>query len=71
MQSRREEQIQAAHEEAMFGSSTLPPPAGTDSEPEGENNEESNKKDLVSSLLSETVSEFIHDTAILLYKGDI
>lgn len=57
--ARREEQIQAAHEEAMFGASTLPPPVNSDSEPERENNEkEDNRKDLVTSLLSESVSDF-------------
>lgn len=57
MKARREEQIQAAHEEAMFGASALPPPISTDSEPEKENEKEVDKKDLVTSLLSETVSD--------------
>ncbi|CAJ1943954.1 unnamed protein product [Sphenostylis stenocarpa] len=55
VEARREEQIQAAHEEAMFGATALPPPISTDSEPERENEEEVHKKDLVTSLLSETV----------------
>lgn len=56
-ESKREEQIQAAHDEAMFGATAPPPPTiSTDSEPERENEKEvDNKKDLVSSLLSETV----------------
>lgn len=57
VEARREEQIQAAHDEAMFGATALPPPISTDSEPEREN-EEVDKKDLVTSLLSETVSNF-------------
>ncbi|XP_058762523.1 uncharacterized protein LOC131635899 [Vicia villosa] len=57
LESKREEQIQAAHDEAMFGATAPPPPTiSTDSEPERENEKEvDNKKDLVSSLLSETV----------------
>ncbi|XP_027331688.1 probable ATP-dependent RNA helicase DDX46 [Abrus precatorius] len=54
VEARREEQIQAAHEEAMFGATTHPPPISTDSEPEREN-EEVDKKQVVTSLLSETV----------------
>ncbi|CAI8609964.1 unnamed protein product [Vicia faba] len=56
-ESKREEQIQAAHDEAMFGATAPPPPTiSTDSEPERENEKEvDDKKDLVSSLLSETV----------------
>ncbi|CAL5198305.1 unnamed protein product [Lathyrus oleraceus] len=56
-ESKREEQIQAAHDEAMFGATAPPPPTiSTDSEPERENEKEvDHKKDLVSSLLSETV----------------
>lgn len=43
----------------MFGATAPPPPTiSTDSEPERENEKEvDNKKDLVSSLLSETVSD--------------
>ncbi|XLR32829.1 hypothetical protein S83_060729, partial [Arachis hypogaea] len=52
--ARREEQIQAAHDEAMFGASALPPPTSTDSEPERENEKEVDKKAVVTSLLSET-----------------
>ncbi|GAU38367.1 hypothetical protein TSUD_209460 [Trifolium subterraneum] len=57
IESKREEQIQAAHDEAMFGGTSHPPPTtSTDSEPETKNEKEvDNKKDLVSSLLSETV----------------
>ncbi|KAK2355687.1 serine/arginine-rich splicing factor [Trifolium repens] len=56
IESKREEQIQAAHDEAMFGGTSHPPPTtSTDSEPERKNEEVDNKKDLVSSLLSETV----------------
>ncbi|XP_057420601.1 uncharacterized protein LOC130714694 [Lotus japonicus] len=54
VEAKREERIQAAHEEAMFGASALPPPINTDSEPERED-EEADKKELVTSLLSETV----------------
>ncbi|KAK7291658.1 hypothetical protein RIF29_06975 [Crotalaria pallida] len=55
VKAKREEQIQAAHDEAMFGASALPPPTSTDSEPEKESEKEVDKKDLVTSLLSETV----------------
>ncbi|WVZ12873.1 hypothetical protein V8G54_017403 [Vigna mungo] len=55
VQAKREEQIQAAHEEAMFGTPALPPPTSTDSEPERENEKEVDKKDLVTNLLSETL----------------
>ncbi|KAG5039519.1 hypothetical protein AAZX31_05G032000 [Glycine max] len=55
VEARREEQIQAAHEEAMFGATALLPPTSTDSEPERENEKEADKKELVASLLSETV----------------
>ncbi|XLR43956.1 hypothetical protein S83_028616, partial [Arachis hypogaea] len=61
IEARREEQIQAAHDEAMFGASSLPPPTSTDSEPERENEKEVNKKAVVTSLLSETVSVFTAD----------
>ncbi|TKY55156.1 E2F transcription factor E2FE [Spatholobus suberectus] len=55
VEARREEQIQAAHEEAMFGATALPPSISTDSEAERENEKEVDKKELVTSLLSETV----------------
>ncbi|XLT24748.1 hypothetical protein HN873_056040 [Arachis hypogaea] len=61
IEERREEQIQAAHDEAMFGASALPPPTSTDSEPERENEKEVDKKAIVTSLLSETVSGFTAD----------
>ncbi|QHN78080.1 uncharacterized protein DS421_19g658400 [Arachis hypogaea] len=54
IEARREEQIQAAHDEAMFGASALPPPTSTDSEPERENEKKVDKKAVVTSLLSET-----------------
>ncbi|RYR18788.1 hypothetical protein Ahy_B03g063401 [Arachis hypogaea] len=55
IEARRKEQIQAAHDEAMFGASALPPPTSTDNEPEQENEKEVDKKAVVTSLLSETV----------------
>ncbi|KAK7265729.1 hypothetical protein RJT34_33352 [Clitoria ternatea] len=55
VEARREEQIQAAHEEAMFGATAIPRTISTDSEPERENEKEVDKKELVTSLLSETV----------------
>ncbi|XP_020992618.1 uncharacterized protein LOC107480183 [Arachis duranensis] len=54
IEARREEQIQAAHDKAMFGASALPPPTSTDSELERENEKEVDKKAVVTSLLSET-----------------
>ncbi|QHO38262.1 uncharacterized protein DS421_4g118830 [Arachis hypogaea] len=56
IEAKREEQIQAAHDEAMFGASSLPPPTSTDSEPKRENEKEVDKKAVVTSLLSETLS---------------
>ncbi|XLR58450.1 hypothetical protein HN51_012823 [Arachis hypogaea] len=61
IEARREEQIQAAHDKAMFGASALPPPTSTDSELERENEKEVDKKAVVTSLLSETVSGFTAD----------
>ncbi|XLT24411.1 hypothetical protein HN873_055703, partial [Arachis hypogaea] len=61
IKARREEQIQAAHDEAMFGASALPSPTSTDSLPERENEKEVDKKAVVTSLLSETVSGFTAD----------
>ncbi|XLT90672.1 hypothetical protein HN873_012347 [Arachis hypogaea] len=61
IEAKREEQIQAAHDEAMFGASSLPPPTSTDSEPKRENEKEVDKKAVVTSLLSETVSGFTAD----------
>nr|KYP38990.1 hypothetical protein KK1_039736 [Cajanus cajan] len=55
VEAKREEQIQAAHEEAMFGATAHPPPISTDNEPEKENEKDVDKKELVTSLLSETV----------------
>ncbi|XLS71377.1 hypothetical protein HN51_028242, partial [Arachis hypogaea] len=55
IEAKREEQIQAAHDEAMFGASALPPPTSTDSEPKRENKKEVDKKAVVTSLLSETM----------------
>jgi len=43
----------------MFGTTALPPPTSTDSEPEREDEKEVAKNDLVTSLLSETVSIFL------------
>ncbi|XLR40661.1 hypothetical protein S83_025321, partial [Arachis hypogaea] len=54
IKARREEQIQAAHDEAMFGASALLPPTSIDSEPERKNEKEVDKKAVVTSLLSET-----------------
>lgn len=56
VEAKREEQIKAAHDEAMFGASSLPPSMNTESEPKVEDSEkESNENGLVSSLLSEKV----------------
>lgn len=71
MKARREEQIKAAHEEAMFGAPAFPPPITSDSEPEREIKEkEDNQKDLAKSLLSESVSDFyaVMDTVNWLSK---
>ncbi|KAL4633917.1 hypothetical protein ACB092_04G158100 [Castanea dentata] len=55
VETRREEQIKAAHDEAMFGASSIPPSI-SESEPEMEDNkEESNENGLVTSLLSDKV----------------
>ncbi|KAK7330441.1 hypothetical protein VNO77_24635 [Canavalia gladiata] len=55
VEARREEQVQAAHEEAIFGATAHPPPISTDSEPERESEKEVDKKELATNLLSETV----------------
>ncbi|KAB1217453.1 hypothetical protein CJ030_MR4G018350 [Morella rubra] len=56
VEARREEQIKAAHDEAMFGVSSLPPSINTESEPEMEDNKkESTENGVASSLLSEKV----------------
>lgn len=55
-EAKREEQIKAAHDEAMFGASSLRPSISTESEPEVEDDKkESNENGLVTSLLSEKV----------------
>lgn len=58
VQTRREEQIKAAHDEAIFGGSTISPSIITDNEPEMENDtKESNGGGGVgTSLISEKVS---------------
>ena len=59
MKARREEQTKAAHDEAMFGASSLPPSINAKSEPKVEDSEkESNENGLVTSLLSEKASNF-------------
>ncbi|KAK3225694.1 hypothetical protein Dsin_005556 [Dipteronia sinensis] len=56
IEARREEQIKAAHDEAMFGASAVPPSVSSDSEPEADNSEKkSNEGGLATSLLSEKV----------------
>ena len=57
--TRREEQIKAAHDKAMFGASSILPSISTESEPEMEDDkEESNENGPVTSLLSDKVSNF-------------
>lgn len=59
MKARREEQIKAAHDEAMFGAPSLPPSINTESEPKVEDSEkESNENGFVTNLLSEKASNF-------------
>lgn len=56
VETRREEQIKAAHDEAIFGGSTIPPSNFSDNEPEVENDtKESNESSLGTSLISEKV----------------
>ncbi|KAK2663850.1 hypothetical protein Ddye_002424 [Dipteronia dyeriana] len=56
IEARREEQIKAAHDEAMFGTSAVPPAVSSDSEPEADNSKQkSNEGGLAKSLLSEKV----------------
>lgn len=38
VKAKREDEIKAAHDEAMFGVSSVPPSADTDSDVEGDNN---------------------------------
>ena len=57
--TRKEEQIKAAHDKAMFGASSILPSISTESEPEMEDDkEESNENGPVTSLLSDKVSNF-------------
>ncbi|KAI3454594.1 hypothetical protein Pfo_011257 [Paulownia fortunei] len=57
VEARREEEIKAAHDEAMFGGSSYPPPpAETDDEAEGESHRKENIESVtVASLLSDQV----------------
>lgn len=56
IEARREEQIKAAHDEAMFGASAVPPSVSSDNEPELDNSEKkSSDGDLATSLFSENV----------------
>lgn len=65
VKTRREEQIKAAHDEAIFGGSTIPPSNSSDNEPEVENDtKESNESSLGTSLISEKVSNFRERTLV-------
>lgn len=56
VEARREERIKATHDEAIFGTSSLPPAVDTDSEDEGDNNQnESTDAAPVASLISDQV----------------
>ncbi|XP_022767869.1 serine/threonine-protein kinase fray2-like isoform X3 [Durio zibethinus] len=56
LKARREEQIKTAHDEAIFGTSTVCLPVTADSEPDEENlKKDSNDNGLATSLLSEKV----------------
>ncbi|GAY38949.1 hypothetical protein CUMW_040610 [Citrus unshiu] len=56
IEARREEQIKAAHDEAMFGASAVPPSVSSDSEPEPDSSEKkSSDGDIATSLFSENV----------------
>ncbi|XP_022767860.1 RNA-binding protein 25-like isoform X2 [Durio zibethinus] len=56
IEARREEQIKTAHDEAIFGTSTVCLPVTADSEPDEENlKKDSNDNGLATSLLSEKV----------------
>lgn len=59
LKARREEQIKAAHDEAMFGASAAPPSVSSDNEPELDSSEKkSSDGDLATSLFSENVNGF-------------
>lgn len=59
LKARREEQIKAAHDEAMFGASAVPPSVSSDSEPEPDSSEKkSSDGDIATSLFSENVNNF-------------
>ncbi|KAJ0048022.1 hypothetical protein Pint_15360 [Pistacia integerrima] len=56
IEARREEQIKAAHDEAMFGASAVPPSITSDSEPEVDDSEKKNNQSGVATgLFSEKV----------------
>lgn len=56
MQTKNEEKLKAAHDEAMFGAPSLAPAVDTDTEVE----EEENKKESPASLISDQVKIFMH-----------
>lgn len=57
--TRREEQIKAAHDEAMFGASSIPPSVTTEDEIDQENKKnESSESAPATSLLSDTVRDY-------------
>lgn len=57
LKARREEQIKAAHDEAMFGASAVPPCITSESEPEVDDSEKKNNESgNATSLFSEKVS---------------
>lgn len=57
LKARREEQIKAAHDEAMFGAPAAPPSVSSDSEPEADNRngKNTNEDGAATNLLSEKV----------------
>ncbi|GJU56322.1 serine/arginine-related protein 53 [Tanacetum coccineum] len=56
VEARREEKVKATHDEAIFGTPSLPPPVDTDSEPEAKNStKESPEAAPAASLISDQV----------------
>lgn len=56
LQTKNEEKLKAAHDEAMFGAPSLAPAINTDTEVE----EEEDKKENPASLISDQVRNFMH-----------
>ncbi|KAH9775964.1 serine/arginine-related protein 53 [Citrus sinensis] len=70
IEARREEQIKAAHDEAMFGASAVPPSVSSDSEPEPDSSEKkSSDGDIATSLFSNNIKAICEMSLVPLLNG--